>query len=208
MTDIDAIDLLTEAPKPALRALADAIDREFERRDPVLPTPYEYAAKALGVDTTELIVLSEMLAPPVAHAVGHWLHKAQARWSLDHVGAVPSRPAITETVPAASGDVQAFSAAMVVLPAGTLAAVPVVIRMAPDRYGPDVELMGRAQDSPQLPELFEGFLRTCRTTESPYRRGAYRVSSNNAGLVLQRWTTPSGTPWTVGCTASSSSPTT
>ncbi|WP_182376163.1 ATP-binding protein [Nocardioides sp. WS12] len=190
MTDIDAIDLLTEAPKPALRLLADAIDREFKRRDPVLPTPYEYAARALGVDTTELIVLSEMPAPPIAHSVGHWLHNAQSRWTLDHVGALPSRPAITETVPAAGGDVQAFSAAMVVLPAGTLAAVPVVIRIAPDRYGPDVELMGRAQDSGLLPDLFEGFLRTCRTTESPYRRGAYRVSSNNAGLVLQRWTTP------------------
>lgn len=193
MTDIDAVDLHTETPTPALRLLAGAIDREFARRDPVLPTPYEYAAARLGVEATGLVVLSKCPEPPVAHSVGHWLHEAQSRWNLDHVGALPNLPARTETVPGASGDVRAFSAATVMLPAGTLAAVPVVVRLAPDRFGADVELMGRAEDSAVLPEVFETFLRTCRTSESPYARGAYRVTSNNAGLLLQRWAAPAAT---------------
>lgn len=126
----------------------------------------------------------------MAHSVGHWLHEAQVRWNLDHVGVTPARPARIETIPAAAGDVRAFSAATVVLPAGTLAAVPLVARIAPDRFGTDLELMGRAVDNAVLPGIFETFLRTCRTSESPYWRGAYRVTSNNAGLLLQRWSAP------------------
>lgn len=193
MTDIDALDLLEEAPAPALRLLAAAIDREFERRKPTIPSPYEYAAGRLGVETTELVVLSECPDTPVAHSVGHWLHQAQRRWDLVHVGAVPNRPARIGTVPGAVGDVRAFSGATVVLPVGTLADVPLVVRIAPDPFGADVELMGRAQDGAVLPEVFESFLRTCRTTESPYWRGAYRVTNDNAGLRLQRWAAPVAT---------------
>ena len=40
MTDIDTFDLLEEGANPALRLLADAIDREFARRTPAQPTAY------------------------------------------------------------------------------------------------------------------------------------------------------------------------
>lgn len=186
MTDIDVTDLLVEAPSPALRLLAEAIDREFARRDPVVPSPYEYAAARLGVEATSLVVLNECPEPPVVHAVGHWLHEAGRRWELDPVGPAPTGPAVTVTVPGAGGDVRAWSGVTVLMPAGTLAAVPVVIRIIPDRFGPDVQLIGRAEDSVLLPEVFAGFLRTCRA-ESPYRRGSYRVSATNAGLLLERW---------------------
>lgn len=189
MTDIDVTDLLVEAPLPALRLLAEAIDREFERRDAVVPSPYEYAAARLGVDATALVVLRECPEPPVVHAVGHWLHVARERWGLDPVGAAPAGPAVTETVPGADGDARAYSSATVLLPAGTLAAVPVVLRIVPDRFGPDVQLLGRAEDGTVLPELFASFLRTCRT-ESPYQRGSYRVDATSAGLRLERWHAP------------------
>jgi hypothetical protein len=190
MTDIDALDLLEEGATPALRLLADAIDREFARRKPVTPTAYEHAASLLGVTTDAVEVLSESPDPPAAHAVGRWLHDAQERWGLTAAGAVPTAPALTATIPGASGDVRAFTAATVLLPAGTLAEVPLVVRVVPDRFGPDVDLIGRAQDTAVLPEVFESFLRTCRTTASPYWRGAYRVTSTNAGLQLQRWSAP------------------
>ncbi|HWJ10048.1 MAG TPA: ATP-binding protein [Nocardioides sp.] len=189
MTDIDVTDLLAEAPTPALRLLAEAIDREFARRDPVVPSPYEYAASRLGVDATDLVVLRESPEPPVVHAVGHWLHEARQRWGLDPVGAAPAGPAVTQTVPGAAGDVRAYSSVSVLLPAGTLAGVPVVVRIVPDRFGPDVQLIGRADDSTVLPELLASFLRTCRT-ESPYQRGSYRVGATSAGLLLERWHGP------------------
>lgn len=189
MTDIDVTDLLAEAPSPALKLLAEAIDREFARRDPVVPSPYEYAAARLGVDATGLVVLRECPEPPVVHAVGHWLHEARQRWGLDPVGAAPAGPAVTQTVPGAGGDVRAYSSVSVLLPAGTLAAVPVVVRVVPDRFGPDLQLLGRAEDSTVLPEVFESFLRTCRA-ESPYQRGTYRVDADSAGLRLERWKAP------------------
>lgn len=192
MTDIDMADLLAEASAPALRLLAEAIDREFARRDPVVPSPYEYAAARLGVDVPDLVVLDECPEPPVVHAVGHWLHEACRRWGLDPVGAAPAGPAVTQAVPGADGDVRAFSAVSVLLPAGTLAATPVVIRVVPDRFGPDVQLLGRADDSTALPEVFASFLRTCRT-ESPYQRGSYRVDATSAGLRLERWKAPAAT---------------
>lgn len=191
MTDIDTSDLLlAQQVTPALRLLAEAIDREFERRDPVTPSPYEYAADRLGIATTDPVVLSENPDLAVTHAVGHWLHQAQVRWDLEHVGAHPGSPPRTETVPGATGDVRSFSGATVVLPSGTLAALPVVVRVVQHRYGADLELIGRAQDGPLLPEIFESFLRTCRSTASPYWRGAYRVSASNAGLLLRRWAAP------------------
>ncbi|HVK27661.1 MAG TPA: ATP-binding protein [Nocardioides sp.] len=187
MTGIDVTDLLVEAPLPALRLLAEAIDREFVRRQPADSTPFEYAAAQLGVDPTGLVVLEECPELAVTHAVGHWLHEAQARWSLAPVGSVPAGPAMTQSIPGAAGDVRGFAAVSVLLPAGTLGAVPVVARIAPHRFGPDVQLIGRAADNAVLPELFETFLRTCRA-ESPYRRGGYRVVGSDAGLLLQRWT--------------------
>lgn len=189
MTDIDVTDLLVEASSPALRLLAEAIDREFARREPAVPSPYEYAAARLGVDVTSAVVLDECPEPPVAHAVGHWLHEAARRWELDVVGAAPAGPAVTLTVPGARGDVRAYSAVTVLLPAGTLAAIPVVVRIVPDRFGPDVQLIGRAEDSALLPDLLAAFLRTCRA-ESPYRRGSYRVSATTAGVLLERWHAP------------------
>lgn len=189
-TDIDAIALPGEVTAPALRLMAEAIDREFARREPATPSPYEYAAARLGVGPGDVVVLTEDPELAVVHSVGRWLHDAQARGDLEHVGAVPGQPALRETVPGADGDVRALTAAMVVLPAGTLGEVPVVLRVVPHRFGPGVELIGRARDSTRLPEMFEAFLRTCRTTASPYWRGAYRVTASNAGLVLRRWSAP------------------
>lgn len=189
-TDISAIDLPEEATAPALRLLAEAIDREFARRDPVLPSPYEYAATGLGIDADDLVVLAESPELAAFHAVGRWLHEAQRRWGLDHVGVRPGLPARTETVPGATGDVRALVGATVVLPVGTLGDVPVVLRVVAHPYGSEVELIGRAVDSERLPEVFETFLRGCRTTGSPYWRGAYRVATGSAGLVLRRWTAP------------------
>lgn len=190
MTDIDALDLLAQEPSPALRLLADTIDREFARRTPTRPTGYDHAAAALGVEATDLVVLSECPDTPVSHAVGRWLHEAKDRWSLDLVGADPRLPARTHAIPGATGDVRAFSSATALLPTGTLGPVPVVLRIIPDQWGTDVELIGRGEDGAGLQDLFDTFLRTCRTSESPYWRGAYRVTSNNAGLVLQRWSSP------------------
>ena len=170
MTDIDARDLLAETPAPALRLLATAIDREFARREESAPSPYDHAAAQLGVGVTDLVVLTEVLEPPVAHAVGHWLFEAQLRWSAEHVGAFPTRPATSETVPGARGDVRAFNAVTMTLSAGTLAGVPVVVRLVPDRFSPEVELIGRTRDADGLPDVLDGFLRRCRTTDSPYRR--------------------------------------
>ncbi|WGY04470.1 ATP-binding protein [Nocardioides sp. QY071] len=190
MTDIDALDLLAEAPAPALRLLATAIDREFERREESVPSPYDHAAGQLGVHVTDLVVLTEVLEAPVAHSVGHWLFEAQLRWSTEHVGAYPSLPATTETVPGARGDVRAFNAVTMTLPAGTLSGAPLVVRLVPDRFGREFELIGRAQDADALPDVLDGFLRRCRTSDSPYRQGTYRLTTGNRGLVLKRWTPP------------------
>lgn len=189
-TDIPAIDLPEEVTAPALRLLAEAIDREFARRDPVPPAPYEYAAARLGVGTDALVVLAETPEPAVVQSVGRWLHLAQGRWGLEHAGTSPGQPPRTETVPGATGDVRAFGGVTAVLPAGTLADVPLVLRIVPHRFSPTVELIGRVEDSARLPEVLDGLLRTCRTTESPYWRGTYRVTASSAGLLLRRWVAP------------------
>ncbi|GAA3822890.1 ATP-binding protein [Nocardioides panacisoli] len=193
MSDMETADLLMEAPDAALRLLASAIDREFERREPRPPTPYEYAASRLGVNATELVVLTEDVAPTVAHSVGRWLYEAQARWAAEHVGARPNQPSASETVAGATGEVRAFRSATVVLPAGALISGPVVLRLAPDHYDVGVELIGRAQDAEALQRAFVEFLRARRTADSPYRSGAYRVGASNRGLVLDRWVPPAAT---------------
>jgi len=177
-------------PEPALRLLAATIDREFQRREPVRLTAYEYAAARLGVDPMELVVLSEDVPPTLAHAVGRWLYDAQVRWGAEHVGAHPSRPPASENVQGAAGDVRAFHSATVVLPAGALCPAPVVLRIVSEHYGVEVELIGRAQDSDSLQDAFVAFLHARRTSDSPYRLGAYRVTTNNRGLVLTRWAPP------------------
>lgn len=193
MNDVDATDLLEEAPRPALTLLADAIDREFQRRDPKLPTPYEYAAAQLGVDTAALAVLDEDVQPAVAHSVGRWLFDAQAQFGAEHSGAYPGRPPASERVQGATGDVRAFNSAMVVLPAGALCPAPVVVRIVSEHYGIEVEVIGRARDADVLADGFGAFLHLRRTADSPYRRGAYRVSNNSRGLVLTRWVPPAAT---------------
>jgi hypothetical protein len=176
--------------EPALELLAATIDREFQRRDPQHPTPYEYAATHLGVDVNDLVVLTEDVAPPVGHSVGRWLFEAQARHGAEHVGSHPSLPAATENVPGAEGDVRAFRSAMVVLPAGALAATPVVLRVASTRFDFEIELIARAEDAAGMPEAFGAFLRVRRAADSPYRLGAYRVATDNRGMVLTRWAPP------------------
>ena len=44
-----------------------------------------------------------------------------------------------------------------------------------------------------MQEAFTAFRHACRTADSPYRLGAYRVSNNNRGLVLNRWAPPVAT---------------
>lgn len=179
--------------QPALKLLAEAIDREFQRREPTQPTPYEYAAAQLGVDTNELVVLDEDVQPAVAHSVGRWLFDAQARYAAEHAGAYPARPPASERVQGAAGDVRAFNSAMVVLPAGAFCPAQVVLRIVSEHYGVGVEVIGRAQDADLLGEAFAAFLHARRTADSPYRLGAYRLTTNNRGLVLTRWTPPAAT---------------
>ncbi|WP_183094332.1 AAA family ATPase [Nocardioides stalactiti] len=179
-----------ELPGPALALLATAIDREFERREPTQPTPYEWAAGRLGVDRSDLVVLDEGLGPAVAHSVGRWLFDAQARWGADHVGAYPTRPPKSEVVQGAAGDCRAFNSVMVTLPAGAVCAAPVVLRLSTEHYGIVLELMGRAADADLLAEAFVAFLQARRTADSPYLRGAYRLTTDNRGLVLTRWAPP------------------
>ena len=179
--------------RPALTMLAETIDREFQRREPTQPTPYEWAAVRLGVDKNELVVLDEDVQPAVAHSIGRWLFDVQARSGAAHAGAYPTRPPASERVHGADGDVRAFNSAMVLLPAGALGPAPVVLRIVSEHYGIGVEVIGRVQDADALAEAFATFLHTCRTAESPYRLGAYRVSNNNRGLVLNRWAPPVAT---------------
>lgn len=193
MTGIDATAAFTAVAQPALEHLAAVIDREFERRDPRTVTAYEYAAAHLGVEPVDVVVLSEQVEPPLAHSVGRWLYDARARWNAEHVGAFPDRPAASETVPGADGDVRAYSSATVMLPAGAVTPAPVVLRIVSGAYAIDVELIGRAADSELLPTAYGAFLRARRTSDSPYRLGAYRVRCNNRGLVLDRWSPPAAT---------------
>ena len=193
MNEIETSDLLLEAPAHALRLLAETIDREFQRRDPTHPTPYEWAATRLGVTTHQLTVLDEYVAPPVAHSIGRWLYDAQARLGAEHAGAYPARPPSSEVVPGATGDVRAFNAAMVLLPAGALCPASAVLRIVTEPYGISVELIGRAADADVLAEAFTAFLKARRAGDSPYRMGAYRVTANNRGLVLSRWSPPAAT---------------
>src|SRR6195952_5947769 len=93
---------------PALQLLAETIDREFQRREPVRPSYVQYAAARLGLSVTELSVASEAVEPAVAHAVGQWMLETQKRYDGDHVGADPSAPATTERLPGATGDLRAF----------------------------------------------------------------------------------------------------
>lgn len=193
MNDYDVTDVLATVAQPALEHLAATIDREFERREPRSTTHYEWAAAHLGVDATDLVVLSEGVDTPLGHSVGRWLYDAQARWSAEHAGAFVDRPAASETVPGAAGDVRAFHSATVVLPAGAVGPAPVVLRILSGAYGIEVELIGRSEDGGALPDVFGAFLRARRTVDSPYRLGAYRVSTNNRGLALGRWTPPAAT---------------
>lgn len=176
--------------EPALSLLAATIDREFQRREPTTPTPYEWAAERLGVGVNDLTILSEDVAPPTGHAVGRWLFETQARIGAELVGGHPSLPAASETVQGATGDVRSFRSAMALLPAGALAAVPVVLRVVSTRFDFEIELVARADDAAGLSETFGSFLAARRRTDSPYRLGAYRVSTDNRGLVLTRWTPP------------------
>ncbi len=100
---------------------------------------------------------------------------------------------MTETVPgrttATCGRYSAGDAC--VLPAGTLAAAPVVDPgRAPDLLRPGGGAAGPGGGQLRcFPELFASFLRTCRA-ESPYQRGSYRVDATSAGLRLERWHAP------------------
>ncbi|WP_188113312.1 AAA family ATPase [Nocardioides humilatus] len=190
MNDFPMTELVLEAPTHALRLLAETINREFERRDPSTPSPYEWAAERLGIDTTELVVLDEGLQPAVAHSVGRWLFDAQARHGAELVGAYPSRPAKSEVVAGAASDCRAFNSAMVVLPAGALCAAQVVVRITTEHYGISLELMGRTSDADLLADAFVAFLQARRSADSPYRLGAYRITTNNRGLALARWAPP------------------
>lgn len=183
-------DLRVEASNPALKLLATAIDREFERRQPQQPTHYEWAAERLGVGPADVVVQSEAVDPTLAHAVGAWMFAAQERYGVEPVGAHPNLPPASETVPGAGGDVRCFHSATFVLPAGALTAAPVALRIAAGSYQVTVELIGRTQDSEGLHETFVGFLKACRTARSPYRLGAYRVATGNRGLLLTRWAPP------------------
>jgi hypothetical protein len=189
-TTDDLLTTVTEGREPALQLLAATIDREFARREPSHPTPYEYAAARLGVDVNDLLVLTEDVAAPIGHSVGRWLYDVQLRHGSEHVGAHPSLPAATETVQGVAGDVRAFRSAMVVLAAGVLGSAQVVLRVASTRFDFEIELIARAQDGVGLPEEFGAFMRARRSADSPYRQGAYRVLNDNRGLTLSRWTPP------------------
>jgi hypothetical protein len=179
-----------EAAESFVHNLADVIDREFARREPTSPTPYDYAAAQLGVTVADLVVLSEEVEPLVADSVGCWLLDAHQRHAAPHTGAHPARPASSAQVEGAEGDVHGFQSATVTLPAGALHSAPVVLRIAPNRFQTDVELMGRRQDADGLSTVFAAFLHTRRTSGSPYYRGAYRVDTSNAGVILKRWAAP------------------
>lgn len=181
---------LPQATLPALTVLADAIDREFERREPAHPSRFEWAADALGVDVADIVVHSADAGVALGHSVGHWLIEAQQRYAAPHTGAHPPHPATSQQVPGARGDVHAFRSAMVHLPAGALHPAPVVLRINPGHFSIEIDLMGRRTDSEGLAAALTGFLQAQRSTGSPYHLGSYRVGNDNRGLVLDRWTPP------------------
>ena len=128
-TSVNATDLpLAGVPSPALALLAEAIDREFARREPELPSPYEYAAAQLGVDVAELAVVATGVEPAAGAAIGAWLYAAQRRHAAPHTGIHPREPGVSEQIEGAAGTVPAFRAVTVHLPAGAVHTGPVVIR--------------------------------------------------------------------------------
>jgi len=188
LTSMPATDLpLGEVPSPALALLAEAIDREFARREPTSPTPDEYAAAQLGVDVAGLAVVATDLEPPASAAVGAWLYAAQRQYAAPHTGARPRQPAVSEQLEGATGTVPAFRSVVVRLPAGAVHTGPVVIRMHADRFGVSLHVIARREDQPGLGEAFDQFVRTCTSVQSPYLRGSYRVDTGAAGLTLRRW---------------------
>ncbi|MEZ5092853.1 AAA family ATPase [Nocardioides sp.] len=181
LTDRCSADLL----QPALRLLGETVDREFARREPRQQTHLEWAAHRLGTHAADLAVSAEVVAPPVADAVGVWLLRAQLEHGADPGGADPHLPATTERVPGAHGDVRTFRSALVHLPAGVLHETSVALRLAPFRYGLEVQLLGLREYAGQLSDALAAFLRERRTSGSPYRLGRYRVRATNQGLVLR-----------------------
>ncbi len=179
---------LGQLPLPLLRLLADTLDREFARREAPEESAVDWAAAQLRLDPSDLVVLTEAVEPPVAHAVGRWLFETQRDNEAPHVGAEPAAHATTELVRGAAADVRAFRSAMVLVPSGLLHDGPVVVRLAPGRFGVRLELLGPRDDEAALGTAFAAFLRTRRTSDSPYRRGCFRVSGSNRGLVLRRTT--------------------
>ena len=178
------------APLPALALLAEAIDREFARREPKSTSPHEYAAARLGVDVAELVVVAAEVEPPAGAAVGAWLYAAQRRYAAPYTGINPGEPAVSEQVDGATGMVPAFRSVIVYLPAGVLHTGPVLVRLHVGRFDVSVRAFSRREDQPGLGESFDRFVRTCASAQSPYLRGSYRVDSSSAGLTLKRWLPP------------------
>ena len=191
MTSVNATDLpLAGVPSPALALLAEAIDREFARREPEIPTPHEYAAAQLGVDVAELAVVATDVEPAAGAAIGAWLYAAQRRHAAPHAGIHPREPAVSEQIEGAAGTVPAFRSVTVHLPAGVVHTGPVVVRLHIGRFDVSVQVIARREDQPGLGEAVDRFVRTCSSAESPYLRGSYRVDTSSAGLTLKRWVPP------------------
>lgn len=179
-------DLLAEVTLPALTLLAAAIDREFARREPQQQSIHEYAATQLGVAVGDLTICTRQVEPAEADSVGLWLYETQQRTNATYVGWKASLPAATEIVAGAEGDVRAFRNATVVLPPGVLHETPCVLRIIRGQSD-DVELIGRRDNGAEIEAAFTAFLRTRRTSGSPYLRGSYQVASSRRGLLLKRW---------------------
>jgi len=191
VNSVNATDLpLAGAPLPALALLAEAIDREFARREPEPRSPHEYAAAQLGIEVAKLVVVATELEPPAGAAVGAWLYAAQRRHGAPHTGIPPGEPAVTEQVEGATGTVPAFRSVTVHLPAGVVHTGPVLVRLHVGRFEVSVQAFARREDQPGLGEAFDRFVRTCASAQSPYLRGSYRVDSGSAGLTLKRWVPP------------------
>jgi hypothetical protein len=190
------VDTADEMPRyavaePVIGRLAHVIDREFARRDPADPTPYDFAAEHLGVPVGELIIVSDHVEPLVGHSVGCWLLATHARHPGPVAGGRAGVPASSELVEGALGDVYAYRSATVLLQAGVLHTAPVVLRIARLQFEYVVELMAAGGQSAGLSTLFTSFLRERTTSGSPYRLGSYRVSTGQAGIELSRWLLPS-----------------
>jgi hypothetical protein len=191
LTSVNATDLpLAGVPSSALALLAEAIDREFARREPERPDLHEYAAAQLGVDVADLAVVATGVGAPTGVAVGAWLYAAQQRYDATHTGIHPRRPAVSEQIEGAQGAVPAFRSVTVHLPAGVVHSGPVLVRLHVDRFDVAIEAIARREDQPGLGESFDRFVRTCASADSPYLRGTYRVDVGSAGLTLTRWVPP------------------